>query len=96
MSAERITSASEVSASDTQTRPMLALIEKWLPSHWKRHSTMAWRRLLALAMAASTELLPSSTPNSSPPSRARVSEARSRRDTARLIWHSSSSPAAWP
>ncbi len=78
------------------TTPMLIPTTKDLSCQAKRNWATLWRSDSAIVMARSIGQPQSSTPNSSPPRRASVSESRMPFCSRPVTWRSSSSPATWP
>ncbi|MNV64875.1 hypothetical protein D3C71_1575370 [compost metagenome] len=78
------------------TRPMLTVVTNGRPFHTKCRLCTIWRNCSAMRSACSGGQFSSSTPNSSPPSRAKVSPSRKPDCSTAQMCRSSSSPAAWP
>ncbi len=76
--------------------PMLARVNTWRPATGKGTSSAARTRLATAVAWAEPSRSSSSTPNSSPPSRATVSPGRTQRPSRAPTAARSRSPAAWP
>src|ERR1700681_4589979 len=96
MSAALMTLATFSVSARICTMPMLAPTDSVLVPHTKRKSRIAWRAPSAMRVACSSVQPSSNTPNSSPPRRAMVSEARTRVCSTPVTSRSSRSPAWCP
>ena len=91
-----MTSSSELLSPVSSTMPMLTPTLKMRSFQTKRYSPIAREMSSAICRALSSGHPTSSTPNSSPPMRATVSESRTASRIRAATSRSMLSPARWP
>ena len=96
LSAALNSAATSSLSAEIGTTPILTPSRKLRSSHMNLYSLIAIRSDSADCMASSSEQLSSSTPNSSPPRRARVSRQRILDLSSAPSCPSNASPALWP